>query len=430
MFSMLYLATQLQTSNGEFIDVRGESPNAEHLIMKAAFREKAVQCLILARYTMGGPHILETLISILTGEFLISKASGPDGWLLTGMILQIATRMGYHRDADHFSGISPFEGEMRRRVWLTILQLDLLISMEMGLPRNAINTHIDTKHPRNLSDDDFNEDTTEMPPPRPDTEWTPILPLIARGQLNAALGKICDLNTDITTPSHDEVTKIDALLEDVHKHTIPSILRWAPMPHPITDNPSLMVQRISVETTYNKARILLYRRALLSSPIERYQEQDRKSVQICLQSALQILSFQEILHEESQPFGRLCQLKWKVAKILNQDVLFATSVLCLYLQEVDKFESSGNVQQKSSSPTAEEIRRRLTISHKIWLQMSTTSAEAGKVARALNIVLGNTETFDEGSSGGTSYDFLTEFNAMPLNEFGASLSNHGKQHTQ
>ncbi|TVY32822.1 Fusarisetin A cluster transcription factor [Lachnellula subtilissima] len=423
MFSMLCIAAQLQIFTMDFTDGRAESLNAEYITMKDAFREKAVQCLILARYTTGGPYILETLITVLSGEFILLKDSATDGWLLISMILHLAMRMGYHRDPDHFPGISPFEGEMRRRIWTTILQLDLVLSLEMGLPRSATDTHIDTKQPRNLRDCDFEEDTTEMPPPRPETEWTPVLPLIAKGRLISALGLICDINADINSPSYDEVIKVNALLEDVHNRAIPPVLRWQTMPHPITDSPNLVIQRVSVETTYYKSRILLYRKALINCPVRRSQERGRESLRICLDSALKILSFQQMLHEESQPFGRLSQLRWKVTHIFNQDALLATSVLCLYLQDVDKFESPETAGQTTWSPMAEEIRQKLTISHKIWLQMSTASAEAGKVAQALSIVLGNTEVSAEDGSGPASYDFLADFDAIPLNGFGATFNN-------
>ena len=391
--------------------------------MKNNFREKAVQCLILARYTAGGPYILETLITILTGEFVLLKDGANDGCLLISMILNLAMRMGYHRDPGHFPEISLFEGEMRRRIWTTILQLDLVLSLEMGLPRNATDTHIDTKPPRNLRDCDFEEDTNEMPPSRPETEWTPVLPLIARGRLISALGLICELNTNINPPSYDEVIKADALLKDVHRRAIPPVLRWETAPHPITDSPNLVVQRVSVETTYYKSRILLYRRALISYPVWQSQEQDIESVRICLDSALKIISFQEMLHEESQPFGRLCQLKWKVTRIFNQDVLLATGILCLYLQDVDKFKPPTSGGQTTWLSKVKEIRQRLTISHKIWLQMSATSAEAGKVAKALSIVLGNVELSAEGGTQPTSHEFEANFDTMPMTEFGVTFNN-------
>jgi hypothetical protein len=432
MFSMLYIAAQLQAFTIDFADGRAESLKADYITMKDAFREKAVQCLILARYTTGGPYILETLITVLTGEFILLKDSATDGWLLISMILHLAMRMGYHRDPDHFPGISPFEGEMRRRIWATILQLDLALSLEKGLPRSATDSHIDTKQPRNLRDGDFDEDTTEMPPPRPETEWTPVLPLIAKVRLISALGLICDVNADINPLSYHEVAKVDALLEDVQHRAIPPVLHWETMPHSITDSPSLVIQRVSVQTTYYKSRILLHRRALITScPARQSREPERdsrESVRICLDSALKILSFQQMLHEESQPFGRLHQLRWKVLHIFNQDVLLATSVLCLYLQDVDTFELPEIAEQTTrcwSSPKPEEIRQQLSISHKIWLQMSTASAEAGKVAKALSIVLGNPEeasTSAEEGSGPSSYDLETDFDAISLNVFGATLN--------
>lgn len=79
MFSMLSIATQLQTFPIDFTDGRAESLKAEYLTMKDAFREKAVQCLVLAMYTTGGPHILETLMTVLTGEFILLKDGATDG---------------------------------------------------------------------------------------------------------------------------------------------------------------------------------------------------------------------------------------------------------------------------------------------------------------------------------------------------------------
>ncbi|KAJ0416750.1 hypothetical protein BJY00DRAFT_303956 [Aspergillus carlsbadensis] len=422
MFSLLYIAAQLQTFTIDATDSRAESLKMEYLTMKDVFREKAVQCLILARYTTGGPYILETLITVLTGESVLLKESATDGWLSINTILHIAIRMGYHRDPDHFPGISPFEGEMRRRIWTTILVLDIALSLETGLPRAATITQTDTKLPRNLSDRDFEENAVEIPPPRPETEWTPVLPLIAKGRLMSALGLICDLNSDVNPPSYDEVIKADGLLEDLHNRAIPPVLRWGTMPYPITDSPSLVVQRVSIETSYHKSRILLYRRAFISHSTRQPREQDRDSVRTCLDAALKILSFQQMLHEESQPFGRLSQLRWKVTHIFNQDVLLATSVLCLYLQDVNKFESSDTAGETPLSPRAEEIRHQLTMSYKIWREMSAASPQAGKVAKALSIVLGTTEASVEDCGGPASYDFLADFDARALNDFGAMFN--------
>lgn len=419
MFSMLYIAAQLQTFAIDHTELQAVSSRAEYLYMKDVFLEKSVQSLILAKYTKGGPYVLETLITLLTGEFVLLKDGANDGWLLINIILRLAMRMGFHREPSNYS-LSIFEGEMRRRVWTVILQLDLTLALEVGLPRSATDSQIDAMEPRNVIDDDFKEDTIVMPPSRPETEWTPILPLIARRRLISALGPICDINANIHSPSHEEIMRVDSLLEDIHKHAIPQVLRWHPMT--ITDSPNLVVQRVSVETTYHKSRILLYRRALTGYPGRCSQEPGKQYVQICLDSALKILSFQELLHEESQPFGRLSQLRWKVIHIFNQDVLLATSVLCLYLQDIDRSDVLENTRQAFETHKADEIRQRLTISHNIWLQMSSTSVEAAKVAKALNIVLGNSEWSANDDISAGIYDVPTDYDAMHLDMFGSAFS--------
>ncbi|KAL4995405.1 hypothetical protein BDV10DRAFT_196766 [Aspergillus recurvatus] len=348
---------------------RAELLRAEYLIIKKAFQEKAVQCLVLARYTTGGLYILETLITLLIREFILLKDSATDGWLLIDMILHITTRMGYHRDPDYFLGISPFKAEIRRRVWATILSLDLGILIKMGLPRSVTDTYINTKEPRNLRDCDYDEDMIKMPPPRPETEWMTVLPLIARKQLVSALGLICNINTDIKPPFYKEVIKINALLKDVHKRAIPPILCWdMSMSHPpIMDSPVHVMHRTQAQ--------------------EQDRDRDRELVRICLASALKILLFQQMLYRE-----------WKVMHLFNQDVLLATSVLCLYLQDTGR----------ACSARAEEI------------STTSASAEAGKVAKALSIVLGKIKIEAFPAAEDRSYDFLSDFqfNAIPpLNGF-------------
>ena len=130
---MLCIAAQLHTFTIDFAKGQVELLQAEHLTMNNAFREKAAQCLIPARYTTEGLYILGTLIMILTGETILLEDSATDGWLAITMILHLAVRMGYHRDPCHFPGIFPFEGEMRRRIWTMILRRDLVLSLETGL---------------------------------------------------------------------------------------------------------------------------------------------------------------------------------------------------------------------------------------------------------------------------------------------------------
>ncbi|KAG8412126.1 hypothetical protein J3458_014320 [Metarhizium acridum] len=81
------------------------------------FLEQIVQCLVLGNYSHGAPYAIEALLHYFVLERMRAGDTQAETWLLMGIILRLAQRMGYHRDPSHFPGITPFQGEMRRRVW-------------------------------------------------------------------------------------------------------------------------------------------------------------------------------------------------------------------------------------------------------------------------------------------------------------------------
>ena len=85
------------------------------------FNEKTVQCLVLGRYTKCVPYTIETLTLYFGIEASKSEDAQVGVWVLLGMVIRLAMRMGYHRDASHFPRFSAFEAEMRRRVWATVV---------------------------------------------------------------------------------------------------------------------------------------------------------------------------------------------------------------------------------------------------------------------------------------------------------------------
>ncbi|GAB1313520.1 N-terminal binuclear Zn cluster-containing protein [Madurella fahalii] len=94
-------------------------------------------------------------------------------WRNAGAMTQDAISVGLHREPSHMSDkISPFNQEMRRRIWATIQSYDLQASFDHGLPSILCPLHYDIDPPRNIDDDEFDEDTKELPPSRPPTEYT------------------------------------------------------------------------------------------------------------------------------------------------------------------------------------------------------------------------------------------------------------------
>ncbi|KAK1761090.1 multidrug resistance regulator 1 [Echria macrotheca] len=96
-------------------------------------------------------------------------------WRSAGAMTQDAISVGLHREPSHISqsvSISPFNQEMRRRIWATIQSYDVQASFDHGLPTLLSSLHYDVNPPRNIDDDEFDEDTKELPPSKPSTEYT------------------------------------------------------------------------------------------------------------------------------------------------------------------------------------------------------------------------------------------------------------------
>ncbi|KAI8626300.1 fungal-specific transcription factor domain-containing protein [Xylariaceae sp. FL1651] len=358
----------------------GAPPDSDLERMITDFRQRTVQCLILGRYEKGGPYVLEALILYFTSEVFLCKDAEIGIWIVLGIIVQLAMHMGYHRDPKHFKGLSQFAGEMRRRVWATIVELDLGFSAQMGVPRLIKQSQADTSEPRNLQDGDFNMTDDEIPPARPESELTPMLYLLAKNRTILPIGLIWDLVTDIRSHDYAEVMKLDSMLEEAHE-AIPTCLKWRSFTHCIMDSPQIIMQKVYLKIRFYNAKIILHRKYLGLSKAQSEYAYSRKS---CLAAAIQLLDFQNILDEETQPFCQLYQERWRVSSILNHGFLLATSILCSYLRQV-----LGDDNHIEEDTEVADIVKYLVQSREIWLRSSPISREALKVSQSLSIVLRN-----------------------------------------
>lgn len=86
-------------------------------------------------------------------------------WILSGTVVRIAQKMGYHRDGEQLS-LDPFETEMRRRIWWQIVIQDSKYAMLSGLRQTMLPLRWDTKMPQNVNDADIVPGSTEPVEPR------------------------------------------------------------------------------------------------------------------------------------------------------------------------------------------------------------------------------------------------------------------------
>ncbi|KAJ5724705.1 hypothetical protein N7493_006433 [Penicillium malachiteum] len=85
-------------------------------------------------------------------------------WMSAGTLLRMAINQGLHRDPSHFATISIFDGEMRRRIWATILELNIQLSIDAAMPPLICEGDFDTKPPANVDDEELDQSITILPP--------------------------------------------------------------------------------------------------------------------------------------------------------------------------------------------------------------------------------------------------------------------------
>ncbi|KAJ5692287.1 hypothetical protein N7462_001710 [Penicillium macrosclerotiorum] len=84
-------------------------------------------------------------------------------WMMTGLAIRMGLSLGLHRDGANFNNLSPFDIEMRRRVWWALCMLDIRASEDQGTEYTIPLGSFDTKIPLNINDADLDPDSEQKP---------------------------------------------------------------------------------------------------------------------------------------------------------------------------------------------------------------------------------------------------------------------------
>ncbi|KAH8596409.1 fungal-specific transcription factor domain-containing protein [Bisporella sp. PMI_857] len=87
-------------------------------------------------------------------------------WMMTGLVIRMAKALGLHRDGSHFDYLTPYEVEIRRKVWWAVCMLDLRASEDQGTELTITRDSFDTKLPLNINDTDIEPQKKEIPSER------------------------------------------------------------------------------------------------------------------------------------------------------------------------------------------------------------------------------------------------------------------------
>ena len=335
--------------------------------------------------------MIETMVLHLHGEYARSREAEVGVWVLVGIIVRLAMRMGYHRDPKYYSNLNPFQGEMRRRVWTFVRQADLLFSFQIGLPSMIRLNDCDTSLPRNLYDEEFDEDSEVLPPSRPASSPTPVSYMIAKAQVTFAFGRIIESLHSTQPKSYDDIERLDHELREAYAN-IPPHLRLKPIEESTMDPVSVVMQRYSLSVLYNKGQCVLHRRYLTKARESSRFAHSRKT---CIDSSLQLLRHQATLHFESRPSRRLHCMKWYINSLTAHDFLLAATLVCLDLWYATEAEAADRVpldSQPWDKDRRAEMVQAIARSRDIWNELRDQSMEAYKASELLTVMLQKLES--------------------------------------
>jgi len=364
----------------------GRPPNPLDAQMQAirGYRNCCMQALVLSHYTKPGPYTLETMALYMEGEFLISKDDQAHLYLLIGNIVRLALRMGLHRDATKIGGnITPFQAEVRRRIWAHLGQIDLLGSFHIGLPGMVPAIESDTLLPRNYRDEDWNDEMIEVPPSRPESELTGSSYLICKSRLTRACASIAALANRLTPPPYDEVMRIDGILREAFD-SIPSFFQM-PSEFPMFDPPEIIIKQFSLALVYQKSRCMLHRKYVVN---EGGNTEYTYSKETALDASMELLKYQHMSYEATLPGGPFAQDRWILSTLTMHDFLLASMIISLTITQTISTNSQNGVD--SSNKTLYKMVEAVEKSYNIFLDLGFNSVEAKKASGLLKIMVNKT----------------------------------------
>lgn len=317
---------------GTFIFLRsGEQPPGsvyEPAQMIEMFQQRSTECLIISKYsTSPGPYTMEALLMNIQNEFLRRPDAHLGPWVCCGVAIRLAMRMGYHRDPSAYKELTPFQGEMRRRVWACMIQLDALTSYQLGLPSMIHEPQCDAKLPRNLLDEDFGPEDAVIRPGRPKDELTPVLYTICKSQLSAVFRTIFNRVSLGRTEAYDEIMTLHQRLLTAHDSISPRF-KMAKVQDSVTVAAFVIYRRYSLELLFQKSLCILHRHHMMKSHHDAQYSFSRKT---CVEAAMAILSHRSDILRETQYGGLLHRDRWLVTSIEQTDFILANMIICLEL---------------------------------------------------------------------------------------------------
>lgn len=271
----------------------------------------AVEWVLHAEKWLNNTHVKRPEITSLRLRILLITAQNRCGmnrsqaWLATGQLVKSAMMAGYHRDPSKYSQISAFSKEMRRRVWMTIVELDLQVAIDRGMPPSVQSLDFDSLPALNINDDEIHESTQDVPGNRSTSDITDCSFATGLARSLPARLKACHLmHSPRISCRYEEIQRLDCELS----RELSRIPAWviSDVTDPIIQQ-KITLWKAMIETKLAQSLLSIHtpfaieaRREPLFAPSARSR----------MDAAVMILSMQRRVHETSPPLSQCMLGEW------------------------------------------------------------------------------------------------------------------------
>ena len=197
----------------------------QNLASENQLRSKALEWIYAAQSWLSAPFQKGRLsVTGLQVHCLLLLARetnfvGPElVWISAGALLRTAIHMGLHRDSSHYPNMSPYNAEIRRRLWATVLEMAVQSSLDCGMPPLISYDDFDTAPPSNISDASLSPSdapTSLVPHSLPPTTYTQTsLQIALLASLHTRLRVARLINHFRSKPTYEEVLHLSSRVMD------------------------------------------------------------------------------------------------------------------------------------------------------------------------------------------------------------------------
>lgn len=276
---------------------------------------------------------LQAEMLLLMAQRIINPKN-QEAWTHMGLIVRMAMTMGLHRDPSEFpSKISPYWAEQRRKVWYTILEIDVQMSMQSNMPVGVRQEDYTCRPPRNLNDDEVYPDMQELPPSRPIDQATDSqIQVYAASTLPYRFQVVDLINRIDNLTDYQQVLECGSALERA-LDDIRSFTSRATPTSPAERNRNWIIKTV-LDLHCRRALLSLYRPFALGTP-----EVPQQILTSYLRSSLIFISYLDDLDPASDDYARI----WHSHNLVfKQDIMQAALSVCYYIKHITNTKSQAS----------------------------------------------------------------------------------------